>query len=145
MTAITEGKSGVKVLWKRFWNRNLSLKWLLVALLGYDVLRLVANIFARTIDGQVYPIVDLPNPLWMIIPLFLQAFILSGMGEEFGWRGYALPRFQANRRKDVQRLVRRAFSELMHKVDIRQMSLRHVSIDRLRRNNLVPAYPISAG
>ena len=66
-----------------------------MALLGYDVLRLVANIIARTIDGQAYPIVDLPNPLWMIIPLFLQAFILSGMGEEFGWHGYALPRFQA--------------------------------------------------
>jgi uncharacterized protein len=95
MTAITEGKSGIKVLWRRFWNRNLSLKWLLVTLLGYDALRLVANIVARTVDGRTYPIVDLSSPLWMIIPLFLQGFFLSGMGEEFGWRGYALPRFQA--------------------------------------------------
>jgi len=95
MTGITEGKLGVKALWRRFWNRNLSLKWLLVTLLFYDALRLVANLIVRTIDGQIYPFVDLPNPFWMIIPLFLQAFILSGMGEEFGWRGYALPRFQA--------------------------------------------------
>ncbi len=95
MTASTEGKSGVKALWRRFWNRSLSLKWLLVILLWYDILRLVANIIARTIDGQAYPILDVSSPLWMIIPLFLQAFILSGMGEEFGWRGYALPRFQA--------------------------------------------------
>jgi membrane protease YdiL (CAAX protease family) len=95
MTAITEGKSGVKALWRHFWNRNLSLKWLLVILLGYDALRLVANIIARTMEGQAYPIVNLSSPLWMIIPLFLQAFILSGMGEEFGWRGYALPRLQA--------------------------------------------------
>lgn len=95
MTGITEGKLGVKALWRRFWNRNLSLKWLLVTLLFYDALRLVANLVARTIDGQAYPFVDLSNPFWTIIPLFLQSFILIGMGEEFGWRGYALPRFQA--------------------------------------------------
>jgi membrane protease YdiL (CAAX protease family) len=95
MTAFTEEKSGVKALWKHFWNRNLSLRWLLVILLGYDAMRLVANLVARTLDGQAYPILDLPDPPWMILPFFLQAFILSGMGEEFGWRGYALPRFQA--------------------------------------------------
>jgi hypothetical protein len=62
MTAITEGKSGARALWRRSWNRNLSLKWLLVTLLGYDALRLVANIAARTMDGQAYPIVDLLIP-----------------------------------------------------------------------------------
>ena len=95
MTAITEGKPGVKALWRRFWNRNLSLKWLLVTLLAYELLRLVANLAVRTIDGQPYPIVDTSNPFWMIIPLFLATFITSGMGEEFGWRGYVLPRLQA--------------------------------------------------
>jgi membrane protease YdiL (CAAX protease family) len=95
VTAITEGRPGVKALWGRFWNRNLSLKWLLVTLLGFEALRLVANLIVRTIDGQPYPIVDTSNPFWTIIPLFLAAFITSGMGEEFGWRGYVLPRFQA--------------------------------------------------
>src|SRR5512139_2159663 len=28
MTGITEGKPGIKILWKRFWNRGLSLRWL---------------------------------------------------------------------------------------------------------------------
>lgn len=95
LTAITEGKPGIKALWGRFWNRNLSLKWLLVTLLWYDTFRLAANLIARMIDGQPYPILDTSNPFWMIIPLFLYAFISSGMGEEFGWRGYVLPRFQA--------------------------------------------------
>jgi hypothetical protein len=31
----------------------------------------------------------------MIILTFITAFIFNGMTEEFGWRGYALPRFQA--------------------------------------------------
>jgi membrane protease YdiL (CAAX protease family) len=95
MTAITEGRPGVKALWRRFWNRNLSLKWLLVTLLAYELLRLVTNLAVRTIDGQPYPIFDTSTPFWMIIPLFLVAVITSGMGEEFGWRGYVLPRFQA--------------------------------------------------
>ena len=95
LTAITEGKSGVKALWGRFWNRNLSIKWLLVSLFFFEGLGLVANLVARIVDGQPYPIVDAPNPLWTIIPLFLQMFVTTGMGEEFGWRGYVLPRFQA--------------------------------------------------
>jgi membrane protease YdiL (CAAX protease family) len=95
MAAVTEGRSGAKALWQRFWNRNLSFKWLLVTLLVFEVLRLVTNLVVRTIDGKPYAIVDTSNPFWMIIPLFLTAFITSGMGEEFGWRGYVLPRFQA--------------------------------------------------
>ena len=31
----------------------------------------------------------------MVIPPFITAFIFNGMLEEFGWRGYVLPRFQA--------------------------------------------------
>jgi membrane protease YdiL (CAAX protease family) len=95
MTAITEGKPGVKALWGRFWNRNLNLKWLLIALLGFDLMKLIANLIVRMIDGQPYPIINTYTPIWMTIPLFLSTFISSGMGEEFGWRGYVLPRFQA--------------------------------------------------
>lgn len=95
VTAFSEGKPGVKTLWKRFWNRNISLKWLVMILLFYDTFRLIANLIVRAVDGQAYPIVDPSTPLWMSIPALVAAFISSGMGEEFGWRGYALPRFQA--------------------------------------------------
>lgn len=95
LTAITEGKAGVRALWGRFWNRNLNLKWLLVTLLAFSVLKLLTNLLVRTIDGQPYPIIDTSTPLLLNVPLFLGSFISSGMGEEFGWRGYVLPRFQA--------------------------------------------------
>ena len=95
VTAISAGSAGVSALWRRFWNRNLPIGWLLVSLLGYDVMRLIANTVARLLDGTAYPVIDLSTPLWMVIPIFLQSFLLSGMGEEFGWRGFALPRFQA--------------------------------------------------
>jgi len=89
VTGLTEGKPGVIALWKRFWNRNLSLKWLLVILLLNPTIRLVASLIDRAMTGESYPV---------LIADFLPAFLLGiviGIQEEFGWRGYVLPRFQA--------------------------------------------------
>jgi len=94
VTAMTEGRSGVKTLWGRFWNRNLSLKWLLVALLFIPTVRLVANLIYRTLDGQAYPFFHYSD-IGAALVAFLIAFGKSGLTEEFGWRGYALPRLQA--------------------------------------------------
>ena len=97
MMAITEGRTGVKALWKRFWNRDLSIKWLVVILLFFPTMRLIANIVSRTVDGQAYPLLAYPSfeSIRMFVGSFIfDGFIHGGMSEEFGWRGYALPRFQ---------------------------------------------------
>ena len=89
VTGLTQGKPGVIALWKRFWNRNLSIKWLLVALLLNPASRLVASLIDRAVTGESYPV---------LIADFLPAFLLGiviGIREEFDWRGYVLPRFQA--------------------------------------------------
>ena len=95
VTALSEGKPGVRGLWRRFWNRNMSIKWLLVTLLILPATQLAANLVTRLMDGQPYPIFFSYDPAWSIIPMFIMAFIFNGMFEEFGWRGYVLPRFQA--------------------------------------------------
>lgn len=95
VTAITDGKSGIRILWRRFWNRNMSVKWLLVTLLIIPAMELVSNLVSRTLNGIDYPFFNLPNPPWMVISVFVNNFIFTGMFEEFGWRGYVLPRFQA--------------------------------------------------
>lgn len=95
ITALTEGKPGVRALWRRFWNRNISLKWLLATLLILPALALATNLVTRLLDGQAYPLFFSYNPPWSVIPMFIMAFIFNGMFEEFGWRGYVLPRFQA--------------------------------------------------
>jgi hypothetical protein len=106
MTAVTEGKPGVKALWRRFWNRNLSIKWLFVILLFFPILRLAANLVSRTVDCQAYPFLTSPNQPWMFIPPFIfNGFIHGGLSEEFGWRGYVLPRFQAKWNALVSSLV----------------------------------------
>ena len=89
VTAITEGKASARALWRRFWNLNLRIKWLLVAVLLNPALRLVASLVDRTLVGQAYPFFD-TNFLTMVV-----TGLIIGMQEEFGWRGYVLPRFQA--------------------------------------------------
>jgi len=89
VTAATEGKAGLQALWKRFWNRDLSIKWLLVILLFNPMVRLIANLVSRAVGGEYLPLLD-PN---FISPLLFG--IIFGVQEEFGWRGYVLPRFQA--------------------------------------------------
>jgi membrane protease YdiL (CAAX protease family) len=95
VTGLTEGKAGVKALWRRFWNRNLTVRWLLVAVLIIPAVSLGANLLARLLDRQAYPLFVAYDPLWTILTVFLSAFIGSGMAEEFGWRGYVLPRLQS--------------------------------------------------
>jgi len=89
LAGINEGKTGIMALWKRFWNRDMSLKWLLVALLLNPAIRLVTSLIDRAVSGQSYPIL-----IEDFIPAFLFGIIV-GIREEFGWRGYVLPRFQA--------------------------------------------------
>ncbi len=95
VTAAGEGRGGIKALWGRFWNRNLSLKWLLVTLLLLPALALISNLISRAVNGVDYPVFNLPDPAWTVILTFLSAFVFNGMLEEFGWRGFVLPRFQA--------------------------------------------------
>jgi membrane protease YdiL (CAAX protease family) len=95
VTAVSAGRDGIKALWGRFWNRNLSLKWLLVTLLLLPALALISNLISRAVNGVEYPVFNLPDPAWTVILTFLSAFVFNGMLEEFGWRGFVLPRFQA--------------------------------------------------
>lgn len=98
---------------KAFEARNLSLKWLLVALLFIPAMRLVANLIYRTLDGQAYPFFDYSN-IWTVLVAFIMAFGKSGLTEEFGWRGYALPRLQARWNGLTSSLIIGALATLWH-------------------------------
>lgn len=95
LTGINEGKAGVRALWKRFWNLKINWIWLLVIVLWWPLLRLATNLVGQVIEGERYPLLVHPDQFWIFIPpLIISTFINGGMSEEFGWRGYALPRLQ---------------------------------------------------
>ena len=53
------------------------------------MVRLIGNLISRAVGGEHYPFLE-PN----FLPILLLGIIVA-LQEEFGWRGYVLPRFQA--------------------------------------------------
>jgi uncharacterized protein len=110
VTAFVAGSSGGKQLLRRILLWRVAPQWYLFALFWPALLSLAATFSSRAMGGPLPDftspaIVDL-SPLppelqgigpWPLLPfIFLQNLLIgSAMGEELGWRGFALPRLQA--------------------------------------------------
>jgi membrane protease YdiL (CAAX protease family) len=93
--AAVEGRTGgVRELLGRFMIWRVSIQWWAFALL-FPIIPSVAALYLFSLLGG--PAVDWSGlgPLFSVVPMIVILTILAGMGEEFGWRGFALPRLQA--------------------------------------------------
>jgi membrane protease YdiL (CAAX protease family) len=92
MTAATEGKPGVRRLLHRFVQWRVGWQWYLFALCGIPIIIVMGFTPLPGMAAAVHPA---PLQLILFFPLFLLMEILtSGLAEEPGWRGFALPRLQ---------------------------------------------------
>jgi len=91
---VVEGrKGGLRELLGRFLIWRVGVQWWAFALF-FPILPSVAALYLFHLLGG--PPVDwsgLP-PLYTVVPMFIFFTIAAGMGEEFGWRGFLLPRLQ---------------------------------------------------
>ena len=90
--ALLRGRSGVRTLFRRLLHARIGLRWYL-AVLAVTMLAPLA-VGVTILFGGATPVVD--NTIFGV--LFLFAFSIfpgSAVGEELGWRGFALPRLQA--------------------------------------------------
>lgn len=101
VSALTGGPRGVRALFAQYSPRRTSPRWLAFSV-GMPVAQFaVAAVVIRLVDGawpsysQVASTDDLP---FSGLPLVLLSHVATfGLGEETGWRGFALPRLQSNR------------------------------------------------
>ncbi len=112
MTWITLGRGATIALLKRFLIWRVNWVWYLVALLLLPAVQLASvyltaalsstavNFNAALIHEILVPTMGLPV---LVIPWFL--FEVFTNGEEIGWRGYVLPRLQANYNALVSSLI----------------------------------------
>jgi membrane protease YdiL (CAAX protease family) len=104
LAAVEGRKGGVRELLGRFLIWRVGIQWWAFALLG-TIIPSVAALYLFNLFGG--PAVDWSGlkPLYSVVPTIIILTILAGIGEEFGWRGFALPRLQARRSALVSSLI----------------------------------------
>ena len=104
LAAIEGRKGGVRELLGRFLIWRVGLQWWAFALL-FMIIPAVAALYLSHLFGG--PPVDWSGlgPLYSVVPSIIMLTIFAGMGEEFGWRGFAMPRLQARHNALVSSLI----------------------------------------
>ena len=98
VVALAEGRSGVRELWGRVLRWRVPLRYHVFALTGLGAGTLAVAYAATAV---AFPDRQLAAPSTAVLvsaPINLVAiFVLAGLGEEFGWRGFLQVRLQARR------------------------------------------------
>jgi membrane protease YdiL (CAAX protease family) len=103
LTRINSGKQGVKALWQKGWSGLFDKKWLIPAFLLMPLLGLITLLILRLLNLPVLWEYGLPAA--MIVPIGLLIWLLGALPEEYGWRGYALPRLMESNNSLVASLI----------------------------------------
>jgi membrane protease YdiL (CAAX protease family) len=102
---VVEGrKGGLRELLGRFLIWRVGIQWWAFALL-FTIIPSVAALYLFNLLGG--PPVDwsgLP-PLYTVVPTFIILTVAAGIGEEFGWRGFLLPRLQTRHNALISSLI----------------------------------------
>jgi len=89
---LLRGRAGVRRVLRRLVHGRIGLRWYLAALLLTMIAPLAVGV--SILFGGATPVVD--NTILGVLFLFaFHIFPGTAMGEELGWRGFALPRMQA--------------------------------------------------
>jgi membrane protease YdiL (CAAX protease family) len=113
LAALERRKGGVRELLRRALIWRVGIQWWAVALFILAPL-VVGALYLRRLFGG--PVVDWSElgPATSILQLLLILVIFAGFGEEFGWRGFAMPRLQARYNALVSTLIVAVFWALWH-------------------------------
>jgi hypothetical protein len=96
LIACLRGRPGLRQLGQRLLRWRVGGGWYLFAFLSTALASLVAIYIAMAL-GMPRPRFNDPRQLYLVVPAFLYVLFTSVLGEEIGWRGFALPHLQQAR------------------------------------------------
>ncbi len=98
LTAVIAGKQGIRELFAGLLKWQVGLGWIFISTLAPIALFVIAAIVGYKTNGilpDLYLLGEVDYlPYLGILGAFLLWLFTFGLGEELGWRGYALPRLQ---------------------------------------------------
>lgn len=113
LAAIEGGRRGIQELLNRGLVWRVGFGWWGVALFYTAVIAAAALYTAGLMGGSTVEWTAL-GPIWGVVPMMLVLIVLAGLGEEFGWRGFLLPRLQIRHNALVSSLIVGALHSLWH-------------------------------
>ena len=104
LEGIQNGAKGLRELLGQLLVWRVKVLWYLFSFLGTAGI-VMASIGIHVMMGGEVPEFNDPRQIYLVIPVFVYVLFLSVLGEEIGWRGYALPRLQKRRGPLVASLI----------------------------------------
>jgi membrane protease YdiL (CAAX protease family) len=98
MTAVISGRVGCVHLLRQIVLWRVGVIWYLFVFVGIPVIQLLGTVVVPGVLASFQPLAPVPALLHYISFFIYPALIIGGpLGEEPGWRGFALPRLQRQR------------------------------------------------
>ena len=104
LVAVEGRKGGLRELLGRLLIWRVGIQWWTLALFFAIIPSMAALYLFDLLGGPPVDWSELP-PLYTIVPMFILFTIAAGIGEEFGWRGFLLPRLQTRHNALVSSLI----------------------------------------
>jgi len=102
---VVEGrKGGLRELLSRALIWRVGIQWWVIALFFMVIPSVAALYLFNLLGGPPVDWSGLP-PLYTVVPMFILLSVAAGVGEEFGWRGFLLPRLQTRHNALVSALI----------------------------------------
>lgn len=113
LVAVEGDKKGVAKLLRRGLVWRVGFRWWFTAIF-YLAPAAAAALFINALVGGVAFDWNTLGPVYDVLPMIVVLTLLAGLGEEFGWRGYLLPRLQQQHSALAASLIIGFFHSLWH-------------------------------
>jgi membrane protease YdiL (CAAX protease family) len=113
MTAVEDGRAGLKLMLSRLLIWRVGIGYWLFAIL-FLVPAVVLGSLANPLFNGDPALFSGMKPALEILPLFIGFFIVAGLGQELGWTGFLTPRLQARYGALASSVIRAILVGLWH-------------------------------
>jgi membrane protease YdiL (CAAX protease family) len=113
MTAVEDGKAGLKLMLSRLMIWRAGIGYWLFAFLFLVPAILFGSLANPLFSGDPLSFSKM-WPIMKILPMFISFFIVAGLGQELGWTGFLIPRLQARFSALTSCVIRAILGGLWH-------------------------------